>query len=232
LVAMVDAAVGGKTAVNHSSGKNLIGAFYQPCAVVADVETLTTLNKKELIAGWAEVVKQGIVLDPVLFALLETNLEQLLRLDTEITTEAIRRSVAAKARIVSEDEREQGRRILLNYGHTIGHALEAATDYGRFLHGEAVAVGMMGAALLSHRLGLLLGEIVEEQRALLQNAGLPTHFSGVDMNRILEIMELDKKVKGRAVRWVLLRGIGKPVVRDDVNRDDVLEVLRSLASNA
>lgn len=230
LIAMVDAAVGGKTAVNHSSAKNLIGAFYQPCAVVADVETLATLPKKELIAGCAEVVKHAIVLDPVLFTLLKTNIEKLLRLDTEITTEAIRRSVAAKARIVSEDERERGRRILLNYGHTIGHALEAATDYGRFLHGEAVAVGMMGAAMLSHSLGLLPGEIVEEQRALLQISGLPTRFSGVDVNRVLDIMELDKKVKGKAVRWVLLRGVGKPVIRDDVNRDQVIEILRSLVS--
>ena len=232
LIAMVDAAVGGKTAVNHASAKNLIGAFYQPCAVVADVETLTTLNKKELVAGWAEVVKHGIVLDPVLFTLLKANMERLMRLDKDTTTEAVRRSVAAKARIVSEDERERGRRILLNYGHTIGHALEAATDYGRFMHGEAVAVGMMGAAMLSQNLGLLPGEIVEEQRALLQNAGLPTHCSGVDMNRVLETMQLDKKVKGKAVRWVLLRGIGKRLVRDDVNRDDVVEVLRSLASNA
>ncbi|OGO03184.1 MAG: 3-dehydroquinate synthase [Chloroflexi bacterium RBG_13_53_26] len=228
LIAMVDAAIGGKTAVNHPSAKNLIGVFYQPCSVIADIQTLTTLDRRELVSGWAEVVKHGIVLDPELFALSETNIEKLLGLDTEITAEAIGRSVAIKARIVSEDERERGRRILLNYGHTIGHALEAATDYERFLHGEAVAVGMMGAAMLSHNLGLLPGEIVEEQRALLQNLGLPTHCSGVDMNTVLDIMELDKKVKGKAVRWVLLEGVGKPVVRDDVVGERVMEVLSRL----
>ncbi len=231
LIAMVDASIGGKTAVNHPDGKNLIGAFHQPRLVMADVQTLTTLSDREMISGWAEVVKHGIVLDPGLFAFLQSNAVNLRRLDPQAATESVRRSVAVKARIVSEDERESGRRVLLNYGHTIGHALEAATDYGRFTHGEAVAIGMTGAAMLSHSLGLLPGEIVREQSALLQDLGLPAHGSGIDLNEVLDIMKSDKKVRGRAVRWVLLEGVGRPVVRNDVTEERVREVLQTLLAD-
>jgi len=228
LVAMVDASIGGKTAVNHRSGKNLIGAFHQPRLVMVDVQALATLSRRETVSGWAEVVKHGIVLDPALFAFLRGNTGKLLALDSAATTEAVRRSVAVKARIVSEDERESGRRILLNYGHTIGHALEAATGYGRFSHGEAVAIGMAGAAMLAHDLGLLTRDILEEQSGLLQAFGLPVGCSGVDVVRVLDAMELDKKARGRAVRWVLLNRIGSPAIRNDVTEEHIREVLRRL----
>lgn len=228
LIAMVDASIGGKTGVNHPHGKNLIGAFYQPRLVMADVQTLTTLSDREMISGWAEVIKHGAVLDPGLFAFLQGNAVNLRKLDPQATTEAIRRSAAVKARIVSEDERESGKRILLNYGHTIGHALEAATDYGRFTHGEAVAIGMTGAAMLSHNLGLLPEEIVEEQRALLQELGLPANGSDIDLNRVVDVMRSDKKVRGKALRWVLLEKVGSPIIRDDVSEKQVTEVLQRL----
>ncbi|TET87337.1 MAG: 3-dehydroquinate synthase, partial [Dehalococcoidia bacterium] len=166
LVAMVDAAIGGKTAVNHPQAKNLIGAFYQPRLVIADVQALTTLPHRELISGWSEVIKHGLILDAEFFEFLESNAPELSRLEPDIATKAVRRSVAIKARVVSEDEKERGKRTLLNYGHTIAHGLEAATNYERFLHGEAVAIGMIGAAMLSHDLGLLPQEVVERQRAV------------------------------------------------------------------
>jgi 3-dehydroquinate synthase len=228
LIAMVDASVGGKTAVNHARGKNLIGAFYQPRLVLVDVQALGTLKKRELVSGWAEVVKHGMVLDPRLFAFLQGNTGKLVSLDAEATTEAVRRSIAVKSGIVSEDERESGRRILLNYGHTIGHALEAATGYGRFSHGEAVAIGMTGAAMLAHDLGLLPRDVLEGQSALLQAFGLPTGCSGVDTVNVQDAMELDKKARGKVVRWVLLKGVGSPVIRDDVAEERVREVLGRL----
>jgi 3-dehydroquinate synthetase len=163
-----------------------------------------------------------------LFAFLQSKTGKLLSLDAEATTEAVKRSIAVKARIVSEDERESGRRILLNYGHTIGHALEAATGYGRFTHGEAVAMGMTGAAMLAHDLGLLPRDVLEEQCTLLRGFGLPTGCPGVDVVRVLGAMELDKKARGGAVRWVLLNGVGSPVIRDDVGEERVREVLGRL----
>ena len=228
LIAMTDAAVGGKTAVNHPKAKNLIGAFYQPRLVLADVQALSTLPERELTSGWAEVIKHGLVLDSELNAFLEKNAKKLVKLNPEATTEAVRRSVAVKARIVSEDEKEQGRRILLNYGHTIGHGLEAATDYGRFLHGEAVSVGMVGAAMLSHELGLLSPEVMKQQGDLLRTFGLPVSCSDVKTKDVLKAMELDKKVKGKTVRWVLLEGIGQPVIRQDAPRQAVTKVLEEL----
>jgi 3-dehydroquinate synthase len=231
LIAMTDASVGGKTGVNHPKAKNLVGAFYQPRLVLADVQALTTLSERELTSGWAEIIKHGLVLDGELNAFLEKNAKKLVKLNPEATTEAVRRSVAVKARIVSEDEKEQGRRILLNYGHTIGHGLEAATDYGRFLHGEAVSVGMVGAAMTSHELGLLSPEVVKQHRDILRTFGLPISCSDVDVKSVLKAMELDKKVKGRAVRWVLLEGIGQPVIRQDVPKQVVAKVLEELLSD-
>jgi len=228
---MTDASVGGKTGVNHPKAKNLIGSFYQPRLVLADVQVLTTLREREMTSGWAEVIKHGLVLDAELNAFLEKNAKKLVKLDPEATTEAVRRSVAIKARIVSEDEREQGRRILLNYGHTIGHGLEAATDYRQFLHGEAVAVGITGAAMLSHELGLLPPEAVKQHRDVLRSFGLPMSCSDVKMKDVLRAMEMDKKVKGKAVRWVLLEGIGRPVIRQDVPRQLVVKVLEELLSD-
>ena len=228
LIAMVDASIGGKVAVDHPRGKNLIGAFYQPCLVLADVETLTTLPQRELTSGWAEVIKHGLILDADFLQLLEDKAKDLVKLKPDITSKVIARSAAIKCRVVSEDEKETGKRIILNYGHTIAHGLEAASKYERFLHGEAVAIGMMGAAKLSHRLKLLSQDDVERQKALLQKFGLPTDCSGVPLADVLAAMELDKKVRGKAIQWVLLEDIGKVVIRSDVGEKEVLRVLQEV----
>jgi shikimate kinase/3-dehydroquinate synthase len=229
LVAMVDASIGGKVGVNHPEGKNLIGAFYQPNLVLADCQTLTTLPRRELTSGWAEVIKHGMILDEEFVQFLESNVNKLTKLEPEFLTRAIARSAAIKAQVVSQDEKErEGKRTILNYGHTIAHGLEAATQYKRFLHGEAVAIGMMGAAKLSQRLGLLFSAAVERQQALLRKFDLPTVCSGLDLTGITRAMELDKKTKGKAIRWVLLRDIGKVVICSDVPQEDVLAVLQEL----
>ena len=230
LAAMVDASVGGKTAVNLPSGKNLVGAFHQPRLVVADVAALRTLPKRETMEGWAEAIKHGLILDSALFDDFERHTDALLALEPETTTDVIRRSVAIKARVVSEDERETtGYRTRLNYGHTIGHALEAATEYGRLLHGEAVAVGMMGAARIGEHLGLTPPEAVERQEALLRRFDLPLRCPEVDLERVSDAMALDKKAVGKALRWVLLESVGRAVVRGDVQDTLVQDVLRDLA---
>jgi 3-dehydroquinate synthase len=235
LVAMVDASIGGKVGVNHAEGKNLIGAFYQPKLVLADCQTLTTLPRRELTSGWAEVIKHGLILDKEYLEFLESNVTGLTKLEPECLTRAIARSAVIKAQVVSQDEKErEGKRTILNYGHTIGHGLEAATQYKRFLHGEAVAIGMMAAAKLSEQLGLLSSVAVERQQALLQEFGLPTSLKTkrsnlkVSVAGITEAMELDKKMKGKAIRWVLLQDVGKVIIRSDVHREDVLAVLHEL----
>jgi len=229
LVAMVDASIGGKVGVNHPEGKNLIGAFYQPNLVLADPQTLTTLPKRELTSGWAEVIKHGMILDEEFVQFMESNVSRLTKLEPELLARAIARSAAIKAQVVSQDEKErEGKRTILNYGHTIAHGLEAATQYKSFLHGEAVAIGMVGAAKLSQRLGLLPSAAVERQQALLQKFDLPTGFSGLDLTEITRAMELDKKVKEKAIRWVLLQDIGKAVIRSDVPQQDVLAILQEL----
>jgi shikimate kinase/3-dehydroquinate synthase len=245
LVAMVDASIGGKVGVNHPEGKNLIGAFYQPDLVVADPQTLETLPRRELTSGWAEVIKHGLIMDKKFFGFLETNVKGLTELEPELLTRAIACSAAIKGQIVSQDEKErEGKRTILNYGHTIAHGLEAATRYRRFLHGEAVAIGMVAAARLSQRLGLLPSTAVERQQTLLQKFGLPTSLQAkaaspraggqrsnvkLTLAAITKAMELDKKVRGKAIRWVLLQDIGKAVIRIDVPQRDVLAVLQELA---
>ena len=229
LVAMADSSIGGKVAVNHPRAKNIIGAFHQPHLVAIDAVTLSTLPRRQLVSGWAEVIKHALTLDPDFLAFLEANADGLARLEAEATTEAIRRSGSLKAMVVSEDERESGKRMILNYGHTIGHGLEAAMGYQSLLHGEAVAIGMMGAALLSERLDLISEDVVARQRVLLQRFGLPTTCPGVDAASVTTAMELDKKVRDKAVRWVLLEGIGQPVLRDDVPLEQVLGVIQELA---
>lgn len=236
LVAMVDASIGGKVGVNRPEGKNLVGAFYQPGLVLADPKTLTTLPRRELTSGWAEVIKHGLILDEELIRFLEAEADGLTKLEPDLVTRAIARSAAIKAEVVSDDEKERkGKRTVLNYGHTIGHGLEAAAQYRRFLHGEAVAIGMMGAAKLSRRLGLLPLAGVERQQALLRKFGLPTCLKAktrgprLNLAGITTAMELDKKRKEKAIRWVLLQEIGKAVICDDVPRKDVLAVIRELA---
>ena len=174
------------------------------------------------------MIKHAVIRDRQLLEILEQKSAGLLKLDKQDTAGVVARSAAIKAEVVSADEKEQGLRTILNYGHTIAHGLEAATGYERFLHGEAVAVGMAGAAILSQRLGMLTPQVVERQRALLERFGLPTSCSGVDIESILRAMELDKKVKGERVRWDLLADIGQTVIRDDVPRELAVSVIREL----
>ena len=229
LLAMTDSAIGGKVAINHPRAKNLIGAFYQPRMVLSDVETLTTLPARELASGWAETIKHGMIMDPALLYMLEGDLEKVLALDPEMTTEIVKRSSGLKGRVVSGDEKEAGWRMILNFGHTIGHALEAATEYGSLLHGEAVSIGAVGAARLSRKHAGLGDVVVDRLSGLLKRFGLPTSMPDLDADRLIEAMLLDKKVRGKAIRWVLLEDIGKPVIRDDIPMESVREVLAGLA---
>ena len=229
LIGMVDASIGGKVAVNHPEGKNLIGAFYQPKFVLADTRALATLPECELTSGWAEVVKYGLILDKDFFEFLESNVDRLTKLEQGAVNEAIIRSASLKAQVVSQDEKERGQRIILNYGHTIAHGLEAATRYIGFLHGEAVAIGMMGAAKLSQRLGILPASVVKRQQSLLRKFGLPTAFFGINLAEIAKATEVDKKTRAKGIRWVLLEDIGKTAIRASVPQQDVLAVLEELS---
>jgi len=210
LLAQVDASVGGKTAINHPEGKNLIGAFYQPKLVVVDVSVLQTLPKRELAAGLAEVIKYGIIQDPELFSLLEDKLEDLLGLDQEILEKAIASSCAIKARVVEKDEREEDFRAILNFGHTVGHALESQTGYERLLHGEAVAIGMAKAATLSAGEGYCDDASLKRIHHLIERSGLPTELpSDIRLEELVKRMEVDKKSDGGKIKFILCGGIGK-----------------------
>jgi 3-dehydroquinate synthase len=215
LLAQVDSSVGGKTGVNHSGGKNLIGAFYQPLGVITDIDTLATLPDRELRAGLAEVIKYGCVWDPLLFDWLDHNAAKLLARDVDALTYAIGRSCEIKATVVARDEREQNLRAILNFGHTFGHAIEAATAYETYLHGEAVGLGMLIAANLSHRLGLIDGAIKDRVREALRKTGLPIEPPRVGAAKILELMQMDKKVLAGSVRLVLLEKLGRAIVTSD-----------------
>lgn len=212
LLAQVDSAVGGKTGVNHPAGKNLIGAFHQPRAVVSDTETLRTLPARELRAGLAEVIKYGLIADAEFLGWLEQNLDALLAGEGDALAQAIARSCEIKAGIVAGDEREQGARALLNFGHTFGHAIEAATGFGAWLHGEAVGTGMLIAAGFSQRLGSIDAVDVARIRTLLERAGLPVAAPRIGAARALELMRLDKKVQGGRIRLVLLDSLGSAAV--------------------
>jgi 3-dehydroquinate synthase len=225
LLAQVDAAVGGKTAVNIPAGKNLVGAFHQPNAVIADTATLGTLGRKEYCAGLGEVVKYGLGLDAGLFEWLEQNLDAVLDRDPESLERLVYWCCAMKAAIVAEDERETGRRALLNLGHTFAHAIEAAISYGAWLHGEAVAAGLVMAAELSARLGMLDREIVRRLEALLSAAGLPIRPPPVGGARMKAFMLVDKKVTGGRQRFVLPEGLGVSTVRSDVPEAELDAVL-------
>ena len=217
VLAMMDSAIGGKTAVDLPQGKNLVGAFYQPRFVLEDARTLASLPRREAAAGWAEAVKHGLILDEELLRFLEDHAGRILDLDEEAATEAIRRSAAVKARVVSKDEEETlGLRVLLNYGHTVGHAVEAASGYGRYLHGEAVAVGMAAAAFIAGEMGMLSPEDVSRQRAVIDRYGLPAAVEGVDQTAVRAAMRMDKKTSRGVIRWVLLERIGRATTRRDV----------------
>ena len=227
LLAQVDASIGGKVAINHPRGKNLIGAFYQPCLVLSDPALLLTMPSRERTEGWAEVVKHGIALDASYLARIEQDAEKLAALRPVETTAAIAGSVAIKAAIVETDERERdgGRRHLLNYGHTIGHAIESVAGYGAWLHGEAVAVGMMVAARIGLRRGITPAEVVERQERLLRLLGLPVTANGLAVVELMRAALWDKKVSGGRVRWVLPTALGASSLYDDVPDDVVRDAL-------
>lgn len=226
LLAMVDSSVGGKTGINHVLGKNLIGAFYQPRLVLADVSTLATLPSRELHAGWAEAIKHGVISDPGLFEQLEQEAGHALQRSEAAMAALIRRAVKVKVDIVNRDERETGERMLLNYGHTLGHAVEAAAGYGQLLHGEAVAIGMHLEAQIAQALNMISAEILERQRVLLEAYQLPTHIpAGMHLEAVEELMLRDKKVRAGKVRWALPTGIGSATIRDDIAPDLVRTIL-------
>ncbi|MEA1890393.1 MAG: 3-dehydroquinate synthase [Pseudomonadota bacterium] len=228
LLAQVDSSVGGKTAVNHPRGKNMIGAFYQPRCVIADISTLNTLDDRQLSAGLAEVIKYGLIRDLSFFNWLEKNIERLRQKDPAALAEAIRRSCNSKAEIVAEDELEGGIRALLNLGHTFGHAIEAGMGYGSWLHGEAVATGMLMAADLSRRSGWLSRDDVARIADLLKRAGLPvTPPAELDVERYLQLMMVDKKVDQGHIHLVLLKEIGNAFVSDDYDPELLRETLAS-----
>jgi 3-dehydroquinate synthase len=226
LLAMVDSAVGGKTAVDLPAGKNLVGAFHQPAAVLADTATLATLPERELRAGLAEVLKYGAIIDRDFFDWIEHNASALLARDPERLAEAIERSCRHKATIVARDETEQGERALLNFGHTFGHAIETATGYGSLLHGEAVAIGMQCAARLSARTGRADAGASERLRVVLDALGLPSSVpAGLEPAALLHLMRLDKKAVSGRLRLILWRGIGAAEIVSDVDEGEILAVL-------
>ena len=225
LLAQVDSSVGGKTAVNHPRAKNMIGSFHQPIAVLADTATLRTLPPRELGAGLAEIIKYGVIVDAPFFAWLEEHVDDLRRLDAAALTHAIKRSCEIKAAIVAEDEREQGRRALLNLGHTFGHALEAIGNYERWLHGEAVAVGIVLAARTSVALGSLAAREADRIERLLTRAGLPVKASGVDPAELLEHMRGDKKADRAGLKLILIRALGDAAVTRAPAEDKLRAVL-------
>jgi 3-dehydroquinate synthase len=228
LLSMVDASIGGKVGVDHARGKNLIGAFYPPRLVVTDPSLLTTLPARALRDGFAEATKHALILDPPMLDVLEHDTERLLALESEITTEFVTRNAALKARVVSQDEREGGLRMILNYGHTTAHAIEAITGYTRVMHGEADAVGMMAAAEIGRRMGITPATIGERQAAIFARYDLPTHMPGLDPAAVIDAIAFDKKVAAKKPRWVLLEDAGKPVIRDDVPLDLVRDVYADL----
>jgi 3-dehydroquinate synthase len=233
LLAQVDSSVGGKTGINTPQGKNLVGSFYQPAAVIIDIETLKTLPKRELLAGYAEVLKYGLIQDAKFFNWLNAgNGEKICNLDQAAIIHAVELSCKAKADVVEADEQERGRRALLNLGHTFGHALEAEAGYnGTLLHGEGVAIGMLMAFELSYRMGLCPQEDVEALESHLQSIGLPTHASYIDglatdVNSLITVMKRDKKVVHDKMVFVLVNGIGQAFLNDSVPEDLVRDVLR------
>ena len=217
LLAQVDSSVGGKTAINHPLGKNMIGAFYQPRLVICDLDTLDTLPDRELSAGLAEVIKYGPIADMAFFDWLEANIDGVRTRDKALLAHVVRRCCEIKAEVVGQDERESGLRAILNFGHTFGHAIETGMGYGVWLHGEGVAAGMVMAAELSQRLGLVDAAFVARLRALIERAGLPTRGAVIDpvdnAGRYLSLMRVDKKAEAGEIRFVLIDGPGRAVVR-------------------
>ncbi|MGQ4649465.1 3-dehydroquinate synthase [Lyngbya aestuarii] len=233
LLAMVDASIGGKTGVNHPQGKNLIGAFHQPRFVLIDPSVLKTLPAREFRAGMAEVIKYGIIWDAQLFAKLEESrrLDQMRYLDEKLLSLILSASCQSKADVVSQDEKEAGLRAILNYGHTIGHAVESLTGYKLVNHGEAVAIGMVAAGQIAVKLQMWSSEEAQRQDALIEKTGLPTQLpSGLDIEAIIDALQTDKKVKDGKVRFVLPTQIGEVTVTDQVPADVIRQVLQQMQS--
>lgn len=228
LLAQVDAAIGGKTGFNLAAGKNLVGAFHQPAAVMVDVESLATLDERDYLAGLAEVVKYGAIRDADFVDWLEDNVDPMLQRRADVLETAVARSVQHKIEVVEADEREAGQRALLNFGHTFGHAIETATGYTRYRHGEAVAIGMHLAARLSARLGMIVDEDAQRLARLLTSLGLPTDPpADVEAKELLRHMHLDKKNRGGRIRLILLDALGAAIIRDDIEPNLLLELLES-----
>jgi len=229
LLAQVDSSIGGKVAVNHRLGKNLIGAFHQPALVAADTRVLTSLPTRDYRAGWAEIIKMAMIADAGLFDLIRRRADDLIAFaDEALLGTVIRRAVELKGQVVGEDERESGQRVILNYGHTIGHAIEAATDYGRYLHGEAVAIGMAGAAAIAVARGLLAEPDLRAQADLLRRFDLPARVEGISADALLAPMSHDKKARGKTIQWVFATGIGSVTTARDVSQDEVAAALRAV----
>ena len=230
LLSMLDSSIGGKMAIDLPHGKNLVGTFHQPRFVLSDVSTVSTLPIRQLTAGWAEGIKHALIRDEALLSRFEMERDAIRSLDPEVTTEVIRRSVAVKSEIVSADEKEtRGVRDLLNYGHTIAHALEAVTGYTALLHPEAVSIGMMGAGRISNLVGMLRDDELERQRALLESYGLPLSYPGMDVEAVTDTMQSDKKVRDGAINWVLMDGLGNAVSWQKVSPEIVQSALRQIA---
>jgi len=227
LLSQVDSSVGGKTGVNHPLGKNMIGVFYQPVYVCADVATLDTLPDAEFISGMAEVVKYGVIKDEEFFSFLVENMSAILSKEPDALGRVIRRSCEIKADVVAHDEREGGLRAILNYGHTVGHAVEALTNYTGYRHGEAVSMGMVVAAKLAHKTGLCGMDVPAKLESLLSGLGLPVKLPGLSPDAVLNAMTLDKKSEGGKVKMVLPRAIGEVVVTDGWDADVLADVIRS-----
>jgi 3-dehydroquinate synthase len=226
LLAQVDSSVGGKTAINHPLGKNMIGAFHQPLRVICDVDTLDSLPQRELVAGLAEVIKYGPIADAPFLDWIEANLDALLARDRAALTHAIKRSCEIKADVVGQDEREGGLRAILNFGHTFGHAIEAGLGYGRWLHGEAVGCGMVLASDLSVRLGLMPAAFLDRMRCLVERAGLPVRAPAWSVQRYLELMQVNKKAEAGLIRFVVIESLGRATLRS-APHDMVAAVLRA-----
>jgi len=227
LLSQVDSSVGGKTAVNHPKGKNMIGAFYQPRLVIADLNTLQSLPKNEFRAGLAEVIKYGIIYDANLFNYLEKNTEKILQMDKECLAHIIKTSCAIKAKVVEKDERENHYRMILNFGHTLGHAIEALTNYSRFIHGEAVAIGMVCAARLSYHLRKCSEETPRRIKELIKKCGLPTDFPDLDAQAIIESLYYDKKTTNNKIKFILVKEIGEIEIVEGMPEADIFKLLQS-----
>jgi 3-dehydroquinate synthase len=232
LLAQVDSSVGGKTGVNHVAGKNMIGAFHQPQAVIADTSVLDTLDDREVSAGLAEVVKYGLIRDARFFDWIEDNIDSLVNREPKALAYIIEQSCRNKADVVAEDERESGIRAILNLGHTFGHAIETGLGYGTWLHGEAIALGMLMAADLSHRMGWIDSEVCDRIESMLLKLNLPVTLpDNFDTGRMRELMSVDKKAKDGKLFLILLKGIGEAVVTDKFDEDLLMETLRHFSSN-